>query len=255
MRARSLAVLAVLTLLGAAAPVVAATGSSAPMVGQDQARLRAGTGGPLLLNFDNGESLAADTIVRNVAGRGGGRVLVAAGGQLVSERGAFKRGAGFPCRNTNCGRAIIEVQDKPALDPMRRPLKFGATVRLTPAQGRGHSNVIQKGYFKQRGGQYKLQIDFGTPSCVLSGRHGRIIAQSDVRVTDRAWHRIVCSRTPTAVKLFVDGVSRARVEGHVGHISSDAPVKVGGKRVITGPNQQYHGSLDDVFVTMRPAAK
>jgi len=251
MYARPLAVLAVFALLGAAAPVAAATGDSA-LTSQVQARLGE-TRGPLLLDFDNGESLAAGTLVRNVAGRGGGRVLVAADGELRSVPGAVKRGAGFPCRT--CGRAIISVNDKAALDPGRRELKFGATVRLSVAQGRGHSNVVQKGFFKQRGGQYKLQIDFGTPSCVLSGRNGRIIAQSMVRVTDGSWHRIVCSRTPTAVKLFVDGIARARVEGHVGRISNDAPVKVGGKRVVKGPNEQFHGSLDNVFVSMRAPAR
>lgn len=203
----------------------------------------------LTFNFDNGESLRRGTFVRNVTGRGRGKVVTAAHGRLKPVRGHPGRAALFP--RVRQGRAIIEVRDRRSLDPRRRVFTFGASVRMSHRQGRHHANLIQKGYFRQRGGQYKLQSDFGRISCVVFGSAGRVIARAPRSIANRRWHRVTCRRRPHAVILRIDGRLRARVRRATGGLANAAPVRVGGKNVKNAHNDQFHGSLDNVFVRIR----
>lgn len=198
----------------------------------------------LLLNFDNGESLRPGTVVRNVGSAGGaGRVLVA-GGRLRVVPGFRGRGALFP----RAGRVIIEVPDRRAFDPGRAGFRFGSAVRISPRRANRRSNIVQKGYHGQAGGQYKLQLDFGRASCVVRGRRGRVIARARTNVADRRWHTVTCQRRPGQVILRIDGRVRARAGGNTGYVANEAPVRVGGRKVASGPSDQYRGRLDGVFV-------
>jgi hypothetical protein len=111
---------------------------------------------------------------------------------------------------------------------------------------------VQKGFFSQAGGQYKLQTDQGRPSCVVNGRAGRLIARSSLSVANRRWHQVTCQRTRTAVILRVDGVVRGRARGVTGRLANEAPIRVGGLKVAGANNDQYHGRLDNVFINIKP---
>ncbi len=89
----------------------------------------------------------------------------------------------------------------------------------------------------------------------MSGGRGRLIARAQVGVSDNTWHRLACARTPDELRLSIDGKIRARATGGVGLVANDAPVRVGGKKVIRGPNEQYHGKLDSVFVSIQRTAR
>jgi len=201
---------------------------------------------PLHLTFDRHDTLRPGSAVHNANGRPVGKVLVAEHGRLALRRGHPGRAAQFPCRR--CGRAIIEVPSRRALNPGVRDFAFGATVKVGRARARGHRNVVQKGYFQQVGGQYKLQIMSGVPGCVVHGALGRVIATATTSVANGAWHRLVCLRTATGVVLRVDGAVRARAAGPTGRLRNAAPVRVGGKNVTASFSAQYHGRLDDVFL-------
>jgi hypothetical protein len=245
---RLLALLTLLVSLGALLPIV--SGSLAATASGASAAPRAGAPTTTLrLTFDHRESLKRGTIVRDVSGhRHGGKVLSRAGGGLRPVAGRSHRGVGFPVRC--CGRAIVQVADGKGLDPRHRPFTFGAAVKLGRAQARAGSNVVQKGYFNQAGGQYKLQLTAGgVPSCVLYGGKGRIEVKGRASIADRTWHRVSCLRTPTRVQLRVDGKAVAGTRGTVGFIGNAAPLRVGGKKVTPG-NKQYHGALDDVFLRL-----
>jgi hypothetical protein len=203
----------------------------------------------VLFTFDNGETLRPGTVVRDASGhRHAGRVMVRRQASLRTGPGWFHRGAVYPGRCDGCGRAIIEVPDGRGLDPRRATFVFGAAVRVTARQARLGSNVVQKGYFNQAGGQYKLQLlAGGAPSCVVNGGLGRVIVRATKSVADRRWHRLGCTRTPHAVQLRVDGKLRASARGRTGWVGNDAPIRVGGKKVEPA-NKQYHGDVDSVFV-------
>jgi hypothetical protein len=207
----------------------------------------------MLLDFDNGESLRNGTRVRDVSGRRHwATVVTQARGRVAKVKGIHKRGADFPNHCARCGRAILEVKDHPGLDPARRAFSFGAAVRLPAGLAQHAVNVVQKGFFDQSGGQYKLQLGpGGVPSCVLSGRAGRVQVVASASVADNRWHRLACVRTPTSVQLRVDGRVRATQSGVVGWVANAAPIRIGAKKV-NPRNQQFHGRLDSVFVRIAP---
>jgi hypothetical protein len=233
---------AVVTVGALAAAVTPAMGSGA--TGRAAARWAT----PLHLTFDRHDTLRAGSAVHNANGRPVGKVLVAKHGRLTLRRGHPGRAAQFPCRR--CGRAIIEMPSRRSFNPGVRTFAFGATVKIGRARARGHSNVVQKGYYKQVGGQYKLQVMSGVPGCVVSGALGRVIAtaQPGSSVANGRWHRLVCTRTATGVVLRVDGKVRARAAGATGRLRNQAPVRVGGKNLTAAFNAQYHGRLDDVLL-------
>ncbi|MFC4784375.1 laminin G domain-containing protein [Nocardioides sp. MAHUQ-72] len=248
MRARPPGVLLAVLLLLAGGTATASSLGSAPTAAQPRARA------VLKLTF-NHDTLRPGSRVHNAAGRYDGVVRTADGGRLTRVRGVKKAAAQYPGSCAGCGAAIIEVADRRRLDPRQRNIRFGADIRMSASQEAHHSNLIQKGYYRTAGGQIKLQVDLGRPSCVVSGFDGRAIALWDHRITDRQWHRVVCKRKATGVVLRVDGKVRARTQGATGRVSNDLPVRIGGKKLGPGRVDQYHGRMDNVFIryARRPA--
>jgi hypothetical protein len=135
-------------------------------------------------------------------------------------------------------------------------LRFGAVVRIAPNETSKGENVLQKGY-STGGSQFKLQVDgaAGRPSCVLVGTASpRIyLAQSSVSVADGQWHAVDCVRVGGSLTLSVDGVVRGSVSLPTAlSVSNDQPLRIGGKG--NSPNNdQFVGSLDDVYVSLNGA--
>ena len=107
-------------------------------------------------------------------------------------------------------------------------------------------NLLQKGFYHQAGGQWKLQLDAGGfPRCVVFGSFGRVIVHTEARVANGRWHRVSCTRAGNRVTVRVDGRVKASEQGATGRIASDADVRIGGKKIKAG-NKQFHGDLDSV---------
>jgi Concanavalin A-like lectin/glucanases superfamily len=162
-----------------------------------------------------------------------------------------------PCfgDGAECPRVILEGDPAPWLNPGSADVAWGAQVMLDPANTADGENVVQKG-FSTQGTQYKLQVDHfgGLPSCVVSGLvfgNNRIyVAEWRRTVADGAWHRLDCVRRDARLALFVDGELRASaaIPAQLSIVNSD-PLRLGGKGI--GPwNDQFHGLLDDVYVTV-----
>lgn len=149
----------------------------------------------------------------------------------------------------SCPRVILESGPADLLNPGDRPMRWGASVQVMPNERAEGSNVVQKG-LSASGTQYKLQVDGwdGRPSCVISGGLGIHVAHTRQGIADGTWHRLACERDGSVLSLFVDDVN-------VGNtvippdlsIVNDHPLRIGGKG--HGPfNDQFHGTVDDVFV-------
>lgn len=170
-------------------------------------------------------------------------------------RHAGGRALEFPkkCTGGRCPHAMLEAAHAADLDPGTAPIAFGAAVKLARSQTTDGQNVLQKGY-SAAGSQYKLQIDGmpGRPSCALVDDVDRTIylAKSSVSVADKQWHNIECRRNGTAFSILVDGaVAGSTVVPATLAVSNTVPLDVGGKG--TGQdNDQFQGSLDDVWVTI-----
>ena len=181
----------------AAATVLVVGGGSAPSLGTGsapadaEARAAAPGGTALLFTYDGRGGLREGARVRNTAGKGRGIVRVAEGGRMAKVKGKPRRAARFP----RSGFGMIEAADRRAWDPRRRDFSYGTKVKVSRAEVVRHSNLVQKGYYRQPGGQWKLQLDRGLPSCVVNGDAGRLRVRSATSIADGAWHRLQCRRT------------------------------------------------------------
>jgi hypothetical protein len=184
------------------------------------------------------------------------RVQSAAGGAVQTEPHGGGLAVRFPppCpvyRDRTCPRVILETTF--ATNPGAAPLRFGAAVRLAANETGDGENVLQKG-FAHGHSQFKLQIDGagGQPSCVLVGTSSpRIhVVTAGVSVADGQWHTVECAREGPALTVFVDsGVAgRANVPAELSIVNNDL-LRIGGKGTSTN-NDQFHGALDDVFVSI-----
>ena len=221
----------------------------------------AATSTRLHLDFENGESGATGSAVRDDSGYGAnGVVQVAYGGSVrVVEGINGSRGLRFParCSSEPCPNAMVRIADQSALDPGTASFEWGAAVKLALSETAQGANVIQKGLYNQSGGQWKLQVDGspGLPSCILSGTRSdgslqRSAVRSSVTVADGAWHRVVCRRTSSSLSIIIDGVVRGSTGASAVRLSSSAPVTVGAKAVDSRDNDQFHGVVDDVFMRL-----
>jgi hypothetical protein len=237
----------------AVAALVGAIALSASPAGAHAGTPRPPQGTRLLLTFDHHESLQAGTRVRDSSGfRHPGTVVAHHVTGLRVVHGHFLRGAGFPRLCRGCGHVIVEVADAKGLNPLRRPFLFGADVRIGVKRAATGSNVMQKGRYNQTGGQYKLNLrPGGIPRCVVRGAVSRVVVLGRTSIADGSWHRVSCQRTPTGVRLRVDGKRVGAVQGIAGLVTNDQPVRLGGRKS-TAPNRQYHGSLDRAFFRVLP---
>jgi hypothetical protein len=76
------------------------------------------------------------------------------------------------------------------------------------------------------------------------------IVTAGVSVADGQWHAVECSRTKTLLTISVDGVltGQINVPASLSIVNGD-PLRIGGKG-LSANNDQFHGALDDVFVSI-----
>lgn len=193
--------------------------------------------------------------IADVAGRYALQPLGLNGGALRLVRKGHGFALGFPnrCRLARaraCPTAILQGVRDDSLNPGRRPLRYGASVRMTHADLADGANVLQKGYSVGEMGQFKLQVDhkMGHPSCVLANDGRRYRVESWLDVADGRWHDLACERTHQRLAMSVDGVEKAWVEvPRRLSIASPEPLRVGGKSA-QDRDDQFAGEIDNVFL-------
>jgi Concanavalin A-like lectin/glucanases superfamily len=178
--------------------------------------------------------------------------------RLVTGRADKGHGVAFPVpcpasTDPSCPKAIIEVADDKALDPGRDDYEWGASVLLEPDETSKGSNVMQKGFSVGGGSQWKLQVDGdnGHPSCVVVGEGESIIhdVYADITIADGKWHDVSCHRDETKLVITVDGAHRKSTPITKDlTISPAGPMRIGGKSLKPN-NDQFFGTLDDVYVS------
>lgn len=263
MRSRSLVVPTVIA--GLLAGSVADAASAHEQVGTPSAAIaatrsardaatvqRAATGGTLVARygFDGGRAGA----VADESGNGHTLRLITGNGGTVS---VVRHGGGHALRfpdkcsgKKKCPHAALQSPSAASLNPGTRPISYGAKVLLDHSQTSKGQNVVQKGY-STTSSQYKLQVDgsAGRASCVLVGaKPGIKLVTSSVTVADGTWHAVECRRTATALTVLVDGAVRGnRAVAASLSVANDRPLSIGGKGAYSD-NDQFQGTLDDVWV-------
>ncbi|MFC7272644.1 LamG-like jellyroll fold domain-containing protein [Paractinoplanes rhizophilus] len=181
------------------------------------------------------------------------RAVTRNGGKITLTPHGTGQALTFPakCTGADCPRLVLQAADTPDLNPGTRNLRYGAAVLLAPAETAGGENILQKGY-STGGGQYKLQVDgvSGKPSCGMAGGSETAvhIARSRQSIADGKWHTLECRRTGPTLSIVVDGLVQASeaVPANLA-VASAQPFSIGGKGV-GADNDQFHGSVDDVWI-------
>jgi hypothetical protein len=181
------------------------------------------------------------------------RAVVRNGGQIVMSPHGTGQALAFPpkCTGTACPRLVLQAADTADLNPGAGPLSYGAGILLGAAETSSGENVLQKG-FSTGGGQYKLQVDgvSGRPSCAISDRTAPqlFLARSRISIADGDWHSVECRRTGPTLAVYVDGQLQTAVAIPAAlSVVTPHPFSLGGKGVGAN-NDQFHGSLDDVWI-------
>jgi hypothetical protein len=181
------------------------------------------------------------------------RAVVRNGGKIAMSPHDAGQALTFPpkCTGTTCPRLVLQAADTPDLNPGSGPLAYGAGILLGAAETTSGENILQKG-FSTGGGQYKLQVDgvSGKPSCGMSDRTATTLylARSRVSIADGKWHSVECRRTGPTLSVYVDDQMQSGIAIPATlAVASTLPFSLGGKGVGAN-NDQFHGSLDDVWV-------
>jgi hypothetical protein len=181
------------------------------------------------------------------------RAVVRNGGKIVMSPHGAGQALTFPpkCTGTTCPRLVLQSADTPDLNPGPGPLSYGAGILLGPAETSSGENVLQKGY-STGGGQYKLQVDgvSGRPSCGMSDKTATTLylVRSRLSIADGKWHAVECRRTGPTLAIYVDDQMQSSVAIPATlSVVSTQPFSLGGKGVGAN-NDQFHGSLDDVWI-------
>jgi hypothetical protein len=181
------------------------------------------------------------------------RLIAGNGGRVRVVRHGAGRALRFPHKcasKKTCPHVALQSPSVPSLNPGTRPIAYGAKVLLSPRQTSKGQNVVQKGY-SATSSQYKLQVDgvAGRASCVLVGsRPGIKLVTSTVTVADGTWHDVECRRSATSLTVLVDGAVRGNRAIRASlSVTNDLPLSIGGKGAYSD-NDQYQGTLDDVWV-------
>ena len=242
--------------IGSAAAVVALIvgGAIAPVPLDVHA---AATSVRLMVDFDAGDPLTPGSTVHDASGFANhGVVRVAYGGRIVATGGGA---AAFPsgCTTEPCPNAMIRVPSSSSLNPGRADVEWGAIVRLAPEDTADGENVVQKGRWGDPDGMWKLQVDKlpARPSCVVAGTAASggvrtTTVRSSVGIADGRRHRVVCRRVGRTITIFVDGVARGSATAEIVRLGGTAPVTIGAKDVASRDNDQFHGTLDDVYMAL-----
>jgi hypothetical protein len=203
--------------------------------------------------FDDGIAGA----VRDREGQLALKARVAAGGALatVAHSGGLAVRFPQPCAKygtQSCQRAILQSGSASLLNPGSAPFRYGASVLLAPSETSKGANVVQKG-FSVRDSQFKLQVDGkeGNPTCVVVGTKSPkiYVATSSATVADGQWHQIECSRRDATLTIAVDGkiLGQTKLPSSLSIVNTN-PLCIGGKGT-SANNDQFTGSIDDVYVT------
>jgi hypothetical protein len=154
------------------------------------------------------------------------------------------------------GRAVIQVPDAAHLDPGTADFTLTALVKLTADEVSAGANVVQKGTFGgTTGGQWKLQVDGGVPSCRIAGlRDGVEVAAMAVwsgSIAGTGWKFIECKRRGAvlSVNVATSATPVPAPEDATMDITSSAKVFIGAKGTGTN-NDQFHGAVDNVVFSV-----
>lgn len=196
------------------------------------------------------------------------RVVTHSQGEVTSARDpSGGRAARFPSVEDaaagNLASLVVTDVDE-AIVPKDEDFTFGVDVMLPAAATQTRrddgDNLVQRGLYGA-GGQFKLQLDDGRPSCRVEGELGEAFVHVGFDLEVGQWYRLRCEKSRQRLSLFVSELEGSEPTlwqeesawAVIGSVTSRAPLSVGGKvnaeesPVLDSPDQ-FNGVLDNVIV-------
>jgi hypothetical protein len=210
-------------------------------------------------------AMRGDQVLDSGTSRAIGQVTSLNGGavQSITEGGqALLRFPAAVCRSAPCPQVAIELPEP--LDPGDRPFSFGADVRLTTAAAPDAGmNIFQQGLAAEHVGQWKLQLDYGHPSCRFSDGQNAVVVpkrrhDAAFKLEVGVWYSLRCARTTSEVTLTITRRGSpepmaATATARLGAISPKGTPTIGAKKLGADrtdlQTDQYHGDLANIWWT------
>jgi len=196
-----------------------------------------------------------------------GAVLTGGGGSVTGavepSGNRFLRFPGGTCAVAPCPQAIVQPAAATTLVPGADGFSFGADIRLTgPPSPLAGMNVFQLGAAAAGVSQWKLQVDYGRPSCRWSDGTTAVLLSAGptgFQLRPGAWHRVRCARLSTVlfeIRVLDPATGDPLVPptaklANVGPIRPTGAAVIGGKRIRATQSDvdtdQFHGDLDEIY--------
>jgi hypothetical protein len=196
-----------------------------------------------------------------------GAILTGGGGTVTSTAGPdgdpFLRFPAGSCPVAPCPQAIIQPASSITLVPDdggEGRFVFGADIRLTgPPSPAAGMNVFQFGAAGPGVSQWKMQVDYGRPSCRWSDGTRFVLLPAgpeNFQLTVGRWYRVTCVRlSPVLFQIRVTDRETGRQllppkqqTSPLDDILPSGAVVIGGKRIRATQGDvdtdQFHGDLD-----------
>lgn len=141
------------------------------------------------------------------------------------------------------GSSYVSVPHASDLNPNSADVTVTTRLKATAVPKRDW-DVVRKGYYTTTGGEYKMEYQAsGQASCGFKGAAGYAELIAGPALNDNQWHTVQCVKTPTAIKLIVDGQTFSKA-ARVGAIANGEIVPIGSRPGV----QFFQGALDETSI-------
>ncbi|MDQ1292941.1 MAG: hypothetical protein QG608_822 [Actinomycetota bacterium] len=155
----------------------------------------------------------------------------------------------FPA--SGAGTAMLRVEHASRLNPGTADFTVSTMVKVATGEVSPGANLVQKGTFNTAGGQWKLQLDNGVPSCRIAGTSGlSVIVSWGSSIAGTGWKFVECKRRGTVLSINVANGTPVNAAADASmDITNTSDVTIGAKG--TGSNNdQFHGEIDNVVLSV-----
>jgi hypothetical protein len=145
----------------------------------------------------------------------------------------------------NGTNSSVTVPSVSALNPGTAKFTMIVHVKLSTRPASGDYDILKKGSYSTAGGEYKMEIlQSGQALCAFKGSLHYAQISGGPNLATGHWYTITCTKTDTAVTLFVASKTFTN-ERAVGSIANTSAIGIG-----AAPGSDfYHGILDEVSLT------
>lgn len=147
----------------------------------------------------------------------------------------------------NGSTSYVSVPSAGDLNPGSARLTITVRLKTTSLPPPEDWDLLRKGVFSTPGGEWKMEYyPSGQAACAFKGSSNYSELIAGPKLNNGQWHTVTCEKTPSAIKLIVDGRTFSR-SVNIGSIANSASIVIGAH-----PNgsEYFKGSLDEASISV-----